>query len=381
MPTPWSRRRALAWGAASALPALLPANGHAADNDIVVGQIGPFTGIPVPDAPQLNLGIRAGLEQANAAGGLQGRRFSLFELDDTYTADGFVRQFAEAMKRKPVALLSPVGSQALKRMLEDKLLDQHDVVVLNAVPGAELLRNPGHPRLFHIRAGDRQQIERMVRHARSVGITRMAVLHQDIPIGTSGLAVAQETAKSLDGLTLLPVASAAAAEPLAAAVAQVAAAQPQGVLVLGAPRFMAEGIVGLRKAGLNQFTFALSYVAPGLITQLNNGPARGVGLAQTYPNPNGITLGLQRDFQAAMRAIKAPPAPYAAFHLEGYITARVLVEALRRGRDISPAGLARSLHAMGEIDLGGFRVNFGGGQVGSSFVDVGVINSDGRIVY
>jgi branched-chain amino acid transport system substrate-binding protein len=359
----------------------LPTTPRAADNDIVLGQIGPFTGIPVPDAPQLNQGMRAALAQVNVAGGVLGRRLSLFELDDGYTADGFVHQFEEAMKRHPVALLSPVGSVALKRMLDDKLLDRHDVVVLNALPGAESLRNPGHPRLFHIRAGDRQQIERMVRHARSVGLTRLAVLHQDIPIGTSGLAVAEATAKGLEGLTLLPAATTLEPAALAQAVQKVAGAEAQGVLVLGAPRFMADAIVMLRKAGLNQFVFALSYVPPGLITQLNGSPARGVGLAQTYPNPNGINLAIQRDFQQAMKSSAAATGPWTAFHLEGYISVRVLVEALRRGKEASPAGLARALHTMGEVDLGGFRVNFGNGNVGSSFVDVGVINSDGRLVY
>src|SRR5882724_2560800 len=53
----WTRRR---WVksvlVAGAVP---PLSAMAADGDIVVGQIGPFTGIPVPDAPQLNQGIKA----------------------------------------------------------------------------------------------------------------------------------------------------------------------------------------------------------------------------------------------------------------------------------------------------------------------------------
>lgn len=379
--TSLDRRRALAWAATGLAGSTLSHPALAAETPLVVAQIGPFTGIPVPDAPQINLGIKAGLAQANAAGGVQGRPLQLLEFDDGYTAEGFVTQFAEALKRKPLALLSPIGSVALKRMLQDKLLDSADVVVLNALPGAELLRSPGHPKLFHIRAGDRQQIERMVRHAHGVGIRKLAVLHQDIPIGTSGLAMAQAMAGQLDGLSLMPAVATADTESLKAAVDKLALQQPQGVLVLGAPRFMADGIAMLRRSGLHQFVFALSYVPPMLINQLVGGAARGVGLAQTYPNPNGITLTLQRDFQAAMRAIQAPAGPYSAFHFEGYITARVLVEALRRTRDLSPAGLARSLRAMGEIDLGGFRVNFSKDNVGSSFVDVGVINGDGRLVY
>ena len=148
-----TRRRLLTGVALAATALAMPA---IAADDIVVGQIGPWTVLPVPDVPQLNLGLKSYFAQVNARGGVNGRKISLFELDDAYSGAGFVKRFNEAMQRKPVALLTPLGSEALKRMFDDKLLDQHDVVVLNAVPGAESFRNPGHPRLFHLRAGDRQ---------------------------------------------------------------------------------------------------------------------------------------------------------------------------------------------------------------------------------
>ena len=50
-------RRRLCEGAL--LAAASPTWATAADGEIVVGQIGPFTGIPVPDALQLNQGIKA----------------------------------------------------------------------------------------------------------------------------------------------------------------------------------------------------------------------------------------------------------------------------------------------------------------------------------
>ena len=151
-------RRRLCQGIAVA--AAQPALALAGEGDIVVGQIGPFTGIPVPDALQLNQGIKACFAQINERGGINGRRVSFFDVDDTYSGDGFAKAFGQAMQRKPVALLDPVGSAALKRMLDDKMLDQSDVIVLNAIPGAEALRNPGHPKLFHIRAGDRRRSRR-----------------------------------------------------------------------------------------------------------------------------------------------------------------------------------------------------------------------------
>jgi ABC-type branched-subunit amino acid transport system substrate-binding protein len=352
--------------------------------DIVLGQVGPFTVIPVPDAPQVNQGAKAFVEQANKAGGIRGRKLAFFELDDRYSGPGFVEQFGKAMERKPIALLSPIGSDALTALLKDQLLDRNDVVIMNAIPGAESFRAPGHARLFHIRAGDKQQIEKIVHHARTLGTTRMAVLYQDLAIGTSGFAVAQDAAKAAGGLELPGVKSGPAAPALAAAAEQVKQLNPQAVLVVGAPRFMAEGVAALRKAGMPQMMFVLSYVPAGLLVKLA-GPegARGVAIAQTYPNPNGITLPLQREFQAAMKAAYPDLKSYTSFHLEGYLSARVVAEALKRSKDkdITPVSLERALHGAGEMDFGGFRVDFSKGNVGSRWVDIGVVGQDGKIHY
>lgn len=373
----WTRRQLCAAGLAAPWAGLA----RGATGDIVVGQIGPFTGIPVPDAPQLNQGIKACFEQVNARGGIGGRRISFFELDDTYTPDGFVKAFRQAMARQPVALLSPVGSAALKRMLDDRLLDGADVVMLNAVPGAETLRNPGHPKFFHVRAGDRQQIEKLVAHARTLGVSKLGVLHQNIPIGTSGLAVAQAAALQGDGMGVEAFASSLDPVEVSAAAAKVHQAGLKAVLVLGAPPFTVAGIAALRKAGPGQFIFALGYMPPSLVIKAAQAGARGVALSQTYPNPMGVSLPLQREFQAAMKQAAPTLTTYSSFHFEGYITARVFVEAARRARELNATGLAQTLHTMGEVDLGGFRVDFSRGNVGSSFVDVGVINGDGRLMY
>jgi len=376
---PLLRRRTVLAGGASAVIAL-PRLGRADGADIVVGQIGPFTGMPAPDAVHLNQGIKAALAQINAAGGVNGRPLALFELDDGYKDEGFVRQFDEAMKRRPVALLAPVGTRSIQRMLEDKLLDRYDVAVLDAIPGAESLRNPGHPRLFHVRAGDRQQVEGIIRHAVTLGTARIAVVYQDVPIGKSGMAAATDVAAGL-GVKLLPILQVAdGAGQLAEAAGCVMASQPQCALLLGAPRFVADGVAALRHAGLGGLVYALSYAPAALIRQVAGSAARGVALAQVCPNPNGATMALQRAFQSAMKAAGAS-GPYNAFHFEGYITACVLAEGLRRAQEPTPAALVRSLRAMGEYDLGGYRVNFAKGNVGSSFVDIAIIDGSGQLVY
>ena len=362
---------------------LLAAAGTGAQ-EITLGQVGPFTVIPVPDAPEINAGATAYVKAANAAGGLRGQKIGFFSLDDRYSADGFVEQFGKAMEKRPVALLSPIGSAALSEMYKRKLLDGSDVVIMNVIPGAESLRNPGHPRVFHIRAGDRQQIEKIVHHVRTIGTTKLAVLYQDLVIGTSGFAVAEQAAKAEGMADFKGIKSGTEPAALAAAAAEMRKLEPQAVLVVGAPRFMADGVAALRKAGVSQSLFVLSYVPAGLLVKLA-GPegARGVGIAQTFPNPNGITLPLQRDFHAAMKAAYPELKTYSNFHLEGYLSARVVAEALKRSKDkdITPATLEKALHNAGEMDFGGFRVDFSKSNVGSSWVDIGVVTAEGKIRY
>jgi len=370
------QRRALL-AAAAALA--LPGTGSAAGEEIAIGQIGPFTGTPVPGAAEIRQGIEAALGQANAAGGVAGRRLALFTLDDGFQPEVFVRRFGEAMARRPVALLSPMGTSTVQRMLDDGLLDQHDVLVLNAVPGAESLRSPGHPKLFHVRASDHEQVEHIVHHAGTLGVTQMAALCQDLSIGTTGLAVAQKAAAGL-GLRFSATMTTAEGSALAQDAGRVQAGRPQSVLVLGSPRFAAEGIAALRKAGYERLIYALSYVTADLVGKLAGSGARGVALAQVFPNPNRNLLALQQQFHAAMKRLGVEP-HYTAFQLEGYVTACVLVEALRRAKALTPEGLAQALRAMGGYSLGGFGVDFSQGNVGSHFVDIAIINSEGRLVY
>jgi ABC-type branched-subunit amino acid transport system substrate-binding protein len=365
------------------LSALFGLSVPAQAQDIVIGQVGPFTGLPVPDAIQINQGAKAYIAQVNKTGGVNGRKISFFEIDDTYKPDGFVAAMEQAMQRKPVALISPVGSAALKRMLDDKLLDKYDVVVMNGVPGAEALRNPGHPRFFHVRAGDKQQLEELVKHASTLGMTKLAVLHQDIPMGSSGLKVVTDEVAKVKGMSVQAVAASVDPAVLAKAAAAVAKLEPQGVIVIGAPPFAAGGVSQLRKAGVTQSLFVLADTAPGMLVKVAGlEAARGVGIAQIYPNPNGKTKALVREFQAAMKAAYPDVHSYAPFQLEGYISTRVVVDALRRIKgEVSPAALVKALQSLGEIDYDGYRLDFAKSNIGGRFVDIAVVDVEGRLRY
>ena len=351
--------------------------------DIVIGQIGPFTGLPSPDAHEIRDGARAYFDQVNQSGGLRGRKLSLFTLDDTFKGDVFLERFKEAMAKRPVALISPIGSAAMTKLLKEGALDAADIVIVNAIPGSEAFRNPGHPKLFHIRAGDKAQLDRILLHCKTLGIVRLHVVYQDLPIGEAGLGVVKATAQAMGGMTIDATLSKHSDEALQAAAKAAAALTPQGVIVIGSPKFMADAVSQLRKAGVKQAAFALSYLpTPLAVKVIGEEGARGLGITQTFPNPNGQNMQLQRDFKVAMTKAMPDLKSYSPFHFEGYITARVLVAALRRVEaNPTPAALGKALHDMGELDLGGFRVSFAKDNIGSTWTDIGVVSPNGKLMY
>lgn len=380
-------RTGLGTGASAGLITHRPS--AAASSPWVAVQIGSF-GTPagtsagtqaVPEVLQLGEGMRACFDAINERGGIQGDRLNLVQIDDGNDAERLSACFKEALAQKPLALLSPYGSPTVQRLLKDRLLDSADLVVLNAVPGAEAFRKPGHARLFHLRAGDGQQIERIVRHVRLLGVQRMAVLAVDAPGGHSGLAAADEAARTVGGLVVQRFLAGLDAASQATAARALVAAEPQSVLVVGPPRFMAEAIVALRGAGHRGSVFALSYLSPELLVQVAGPQAHGVGISQAFPNPMGIVLPLQREFQAAMRRSHPHLQRYTAFQLEGYVCARLFADVARRLKERSADSFARTLRNSGEWDIGGWRLDFSRGNAGSRHVDIAIVNQDGRLAY
>ena len=368
------------WAAALALTAA--ASGTMAQ-DISVVQIAPFSLPAIHEPAEVREGIEACLEQTNRNGGVRGHKIVLTALDDQLSGPVFMTRFHEAMAKHPLAMLVPVGSAELGALFASKALDTSDIVVIGAIPGAEAFRQPGHAKLFHIRAGDKAQLERILIHSKTLGIQRVHVLYQDVAIGQSGLAVLQAAAKQMGGLTISSTVSANNPAALRDAAHQAGAAAAQVYVVLGFPQFMADALAQLRDAGVNQSVFALGYLSPVLAAKAAGlKGVRGLGLPQVIPNPNGRSLPIQRDFQTAMQQSPVHAKQYTSFQLEGCIAARVLVEGLRRVNGTpTPSALAKSLHTMGEIDLGGFHIHFGEGQIGSTWTDIGIVSESGKLMF
>ena len=119
----------------------------------------PFTGLPSPDAAEINAGAQALLIGQSRLAALVAATSGRAKFDDGFTAPGFIAQFKVAMEAGPIALLSPIGSAAISKMMQDGLLDSTDVIVMNAILVRSSFATLATPSSFiGVRAGDRAQL-------------------------------------------------------------------------------------------------------------------------------------------------------------------------------------------------------------------------------
>ncbi|MET0332733.1 MAG: ABC transporter substrate-binding protein, partial [Rhizobacter sp.] len=250
---------------------------------------------------------------------------------------------------------------------------------------AEELRNPVNPYLFHIRASYTDETATMVEHLYTLGLRKFAVFYQNDGFGKSGLAGAEA---ALTKLNLKAVATGnydrTKPDDIDAAAKAIGDAKPDAVIMVSVNRASSALIKKLRDSGNKARMFSISVVNfKELLKNTGEDLARGVGISQVMPFPYNMSspVPVVREFHAAMKQYQ-PTKTVSYASIEGYIAAKVLVEAVKRSRaDPSRERILQNLADMRDFDTGGFKVNFGGdNRVGSRFVEVTVISSGGKLL-
>ena len=158
--------------------------------------------------------------------------------------------------------------------------------------------------------------------------------------------------------------------------ARVVKDQPQAVIIIASANNVVASITAMRAAGSTAQVVTLSNNASGgFIKQLGE-HARGVIVTQVFPQ--SISYGLVKEAQDLARAKGLNEASPAM--LEGFASAKVLVEGLRRaGPQPTRERLQAALEGLSKFDIGGLEVNFSKqDHSGLDFADLSIISSDGR---
>ncbi|HXD43329.1 MAG TPA: ABC transporter substrate-binding protein, partial [Ramlibacter sp.] len=167
----------------------------------------------------------------------------------------------------------------------------------------------------------------------------------------------------------------------AAAAAKIIEGNPEAVLVGLAGKPTVDFVKAMRKLRRGMPLYALSVMGSAATLRDLGDDGVGIAVSQVVPLPTGVTVPIVRQFQQAW---KTAGTPLDASHLalEGYINARVFLEALNRaGRNPSRERFIESLWSIKRHDLGGFDVNFSQpGSNASKFVEMTMVARNGRFI-
>ena len=363
----------LAWGLCLALGA------SAQGSDIVIGQSTDLSGILAEIGTEASSGAKAYFDTVNAKGGVNGRKIRFVVLDDAYNADKAVENARQLIQREnAVALLGMMGTPANTALLP--VVSEAGIPSVGPYTGGQVVRKPMNRMVFNIRASYATEAEKIVEHLAARGVTKLGVVYQDNAFGKEGLAGAQLASEKYK-LGLTAVSSLANdSSDLERVVGVMQKADLQSILLLTAGKPSSDFIKAYNKKARGMHYFALSVLASQTAVQALGKDGTGVVVSQVIPYPFSGMSPIVREYHKAMEMAGKKNYSYAS--MEGFVNAKVLVEALRSiKQDVTRERLADALDGLGKLDLGGFVVNFSKTEhQGSSYAELTVISSNGRFV-
>ena len=340
------------------------------DTEIVFGISAPFTGAAKELGQGMKMGIEAAFNAANASGGVNGRRLRLIAVDDGYEPT----RTAEAMKRlyekdQVFGVIGNVGTPtatvALPYALDRKML------FFGAFTGASLLRSdPPDRYVFNYRASYAEETDAVVRYlvkVRHLKSSQIAVFAQQDSYGDAGFAGVAKAVRSLGGSdsAILRLNYQRNTVDVDDAVEQLKKSRIpiRAVIMVPTYRAAAKFIEKTRDLYPEMIYTSVSFVGSTALANelmlLGKRYANGVIVTQVVPPVDGHS-SLVLDYKAALaKYFPGEPADYVS--LEGYVSANVLIAALKRnGHDLDTEKLVQTLENFQNFDIGlGTPVSFG----------------------
>lgn len=372
------RRNALgALGAIGLAGRAWAADSGVTGTEIVLGQSAVISGPLGVPIKALISGAQLAFDAVNAQGGVQGRKIRLVTLDDELAPPKAVANYKSLLEeRGVVALFGCVGSGTTAAAAN--LLQEHGCASVGGFAVADSAREKAGSHAFFVRASAGREAEVLVRQLSTIGVTRIAVAHMDNPGGAEALALVGRAMASIQSKPVAAGAVKGDGSNAAQVGRELAAAQPQAVIMYLSGRQPADLMPAMRAAGSSPMFYGMSIVSGEVVAKVLGEQARGLAIAQVVPYPwSGVDPDVQL-YQRALQQAKAEPNYYS---FEGWLNAQVMVEALRRaGRDLTRARLLAVMRSL-KMRLAGVDLDFSGGGIAASrFVELVQVRFDGKYV-
>ena len=354
------------------------------DSSITLGMSAPFTGPNGLYGMQMREAMLAHFDQVNKSGGVNGRKVELVTIDDGYETERTLANTKALIQDKQVfALMGYYGSTPTTEAM-NKVFGPAKVPLVGTISGAGTLReppasNPNSRYMFNIRASYADEAEAIVNQIIALGLKNIAVFYQNDGFGKSGL---EGVTNALKRANLTPVAVGTVERnslDVAKATEAISKVNPQAVVMVTLYKPTAAFVKAMKQLGQFPMFLTLSPVGAEVLAQELGNDARGIGISQVVPYPWNDTISIVRDYQ---RLLDKQKDKFSYYGLEGYITARLMTEALKKaGKDVTREKLVSTLEGLQNFDLGGFKINYSANsRQGSRYVELTVVGAGGKVI-
>jgi branched-chain amino acid transport system substrate-binding protein len=343
------------------------------DREIRFGIAAPFSGASRELGRQMKLGIDTAFNRVNDGGGVESRMLRLIAADDGYeptrTADA-MKQLYE--KDQVFGIIGNVGTPtatvAVPYALERRML------FFGAFTGSNILRrDPPDRYVFNVRASYDEETDAVVRYLvklRRLQPRQIAVFAQQDSYGDAGFAGVAKAFRSLgvSDSAIVRLNYTRNTVDVDDAVTQLKAQKPQikAVVMVATYRAAARFIEKTRDTYPAMIYTNVSFVgSTSLADELKLlGPryVSGIVVTQVVPAVSGYSSVVLEYKNALAKYFPGETPDYVS--LEGYVSANVLIQALKRtGPQLDTEKLIDNLESMGNLDMGlGTSLGFGRGE-------------------
>jgi len=359
---------ALSWAVATA----------GAAEPILVGQSAVLTGPLTPNSLAFIEGQKLLFDQVNQAGGIGGRPIKLITYDDAYSPD---KAAANAEKLiavdRVVCLFGTMGTGIGAAMAA--VAAKHDTFIFGGLTGAAVLRGPKAP-IYHVRESYADEVQRVVTHLTTIGVTRIAVVSSNDAYGKGIEKDAVAALEKSGHPAVLALRFDPTEKDLSRTAQEIVASGAQAVYVVAAGMPAINIIRSVVDSKVHPQIYTNSVASSFLLHKELGERSRGIVLSQVVPPFWKTRIPIVEQYQRARKASPNSKGEGSYLGLEGYITAKAFAQALQRVKGpITTESLRHSIENAPPMDLGGFVLAFRrDNKNGSSFGDITLLGSGGK---
>ncbi|ABE46296.1 ABC transporter substrate-binding protein [Polaromonas sp. JS666] len=353
---------------------------------IVVGQVAPLSGPEASQGRAYAAGMQFLFNDINRAGGVNGHTFELVSKDDGGGPEDTVAITRQLLtENQPMVLAGYFGNRNISELVIAGFLEKEKLALVGyraAEIGVEI------PQLYNVRANFRTELSKITEHLAAIGVTRLGLLYEEGPGAAALIAVTEEIAKKGNATIVSKASYEAGTTRVADAIDTFVKAKPQAIILVCSGAAGARFIERYRADGGSAQIFIHSGADMERVTKriaenrlaFVSSVMQGVAIAQVVPSPYHSSR-LAKELNEAVAKDGKLDVPVSYVMMEGYIAAKVIIEAVRRqGKRPTREGMAAALESIDSLNLGGYVVGFKPGmRSGSKFVELTIISDTGKI--